>query len=112
MNLTSQQAHAVRYCVAETIRRRLLTGAPVPAWMRSLHQHLTSSADGTEHEAPQQQSDQAIDTAEAAQILGCSTRYIRKIATDLDGQQIAGRWIFHRHNVTEYAEAKRTPTDG
>lgn len=109
MNLTSQQAHAVRYCVAETIRRRLLTGAPVPAWMRSLHQHLTSSADGTDHEVSQQDSTQAIDTAEAAQILGCSTRYIRRIAADLDGERIAGRWIFHRHNVTEYAEAKGAP---
>lgn len=107
MRLNEHQLRAARYCVAETVRRRLLAGAPVPAWLRSLNQHL-SSAYGTESEERQQQSEPMIDTAEAAHILGCSTRYIRRIAADLDGEHIAGRWIFHRQNVTTYAEAKRT----
>ena len=105
MNLTEHQVRAARYCVAEVVRRRLLNGAPVPPWLRTLHQHL-SSADGTECQVVQQQSEAMIDTAEAAQILGCSTRYIRRIAADLDGQHIAGRWIFNRRNVTDYAEGR------
>ncbi|MGV0618171.1 hypothetical protein ABQE58_25085 [Mycolicibacterium elephantis] len=110
--LDPDQYRAVRYCVAEVVRRRLLGGQPVPAWLRSLHHHLTSSVGGTDTAVPQRESSEAIDTAEAARILGCSTRYIRRIAADLDGQHVAGRWIFHRHTVTEYAEAKRTRTDG
>lgn len=105
MNLTEHQARAARYCVAEVVRRRLLSGAPVPPWMRTLHQHL-STADGTEYQAVQQQSEAMIDTAEAAKILGCTARYVRRIAADLDGQNIAGRWIFNRRNVTDYAEGK------
>lgn len=112
VQLDHEQFRAVRYCVAETVRRRLLCGAPVPAWLRKLHQQLTSSVCGTDSTVPQQESIEAIDTDEAAKILGCSTRYIRRIASDLDGQRIAGRWIFNRATVTEYADAKRTRTDG
>lgn len=109
IELNGHQAQAARYCVAEVVRRRLLTGTPVPPWLRGLHQHL-SSAHGTETQVVQQESEVMIDTDEAAQILGCSTRYIRRIAADLDGQNIAGRWIFNRRNVTDYAEAKETQT--
>lgn len=111
MNL-DEQLPAIRYCVAETVRRRLLTGAPVPEWMRRLDHHLRAmSAHGPKPVAVQPQSEtEVIDTATAAQILGCSRRHVTRLAADLDGQQIAGRWIFHHHNVTEYAQAKRTDT--
>ena len=105
--LDSDQARAARYCVAETIRRRLLTGQPVPPWMRVLHTTLAVSVDGPKPEAAQEESKTAIDTAEAAAILGCTTRHIRRLAADLDGQRIAGRWIFYRHNVTDYHEGKQ-----
>jgi len=59
--------------------------------------------DATESEARQQQSD-LIGTAEAAQILGCSPQYTRRIHADLDGRQIArNAWLFDREKVTEYA---------
>jgi hypothetical protein len=112
MHLTDDHARAARYCVSETVRRRLLAGIPVPAWLRTLDHHLARSVDGPETEVVQQQSklsDQPIDTAEAAAIIGCTDRHIRRIAADLDGQRIAGRWIFHRPNVTDYAEARNTP---
>ncbi|WP_449560316.1 helix-turn-helix domain-containing protein [Mycolicibacterium mageritense] len=92
--------------MAEVIRRRLLTGAPVPGWMRNLHHQLNASVDGPKTAVAQPQSNTAIDTEEAASILGCSTRHVRRLAADLDGQRVAGRWIFHRHNVIEYAEGK------
>jgi len=37
--------------------------------------------------------------------------YGKRGAADLDGRLVAGRWIFHRRTVTEYADAKEH-TDG
>jgi hypothetical protein len=44
-----------------------------------------------------------IDSDAAAAILGCTTRWVRHIRTDLDGRKIAGRWAFRRHTVVDYA---------
>ncbi|BBZ64961.1 hypothetical protein MINS_03900 [Mycolicibacterium insubricum] len=103
--LTGEQLHGIRYCIAETIRWRVLGARPVPGWMRALDEHLKMSVGGRNTGVRQQESDQ-IDTDEAARILGCSTRHTRRIAADLDGVQISGRWIFHRRTVIEYVEAR------
>ncbi|MGB3697858.1 MAG: hypothetical protein WBA05_10545 [Gordonia sp. (in: high G+C Gram-positive bacteria)] len=107
MMLTPDQANLLRYVVAEFVRRRLITGQPVPNQVRRL---LTaaSTAHGTPDDLRPTQSDtELIDSEQAAELLNCTPRYVRKIAADLDGQQVAGRWIFHRHNVTEYARNKK-----
>lgn len=83
---------------------------PVPESLRRYVVQLWRSADGTESAVAQSKSDNDfIDSAEAAHILGCSREYIRRIHTDLDGQWIAGRWIFNRRAVTEYAAARLQP---
>ncbi|UQE75799.1 hypothetical protein MYK68_04085 [Gordonia sp. PP30] len=110
MEISTDQVALVRYVVAEFVRRRQLCGQPVPERVRRLlaevSAHGTSRRDAQPHSKPE--TDDLIDTAQAAQIIGVSTRRIRGIAADLDGQQIAGRWVFARRAVTEYAEAKGT----
>lgn len=107
MNLDEHQVRAVRYCVGEVVRRRLLTGAPVPGWLRRLDHTLRMSAHGPETAAGQPESkSEVVDSSEVAAILGCSTRHVRRLAADLDGQHVAGRWIFNRRNVIDYAEGK------
>ncbi|WP_420220534.1 helix-turn-helix domain-containing protein [Mycobacterium marinum] len=66
-------------------------------------------ADETPSRAQESQSehDVPLSADEAAEILGCSTQWVRRIAADLDGRQVAGRWIFHRSAVMDYAEARR-----
>ena len=106
MDVTAEQARLLVYVIAEFIRRRQITGQLIPERVRSLLRAV--SAHGTDDTAPAQESEPVdlIDTEQAAQILGCSSRRIRWIAADLDGEQIAGRWVFHRHNVIEYAQQK------
>lgn len=111
MQLDGQQQQAVRYCVREVMRRRLLTGVPIPNWLRRLDRDLSMSACGPKTQVPQEELETTIDTAEAAALLGYSTRHVRRIAADLDGRLVAGRWIFHRRTVAEYADAKEH-TDG
>ncbi|WP_448221954.1 hypothetical protein [Gordonia iterans] len=107
MEISTDQAALVRYVTAEFVRRRQLCGQPIPERVRRLLAEV--SAHGTSHrdtEPDSKSENDLIDTAQAAQIIGVSTRRIRGIAADLDGQQIAGRWVFARRAVTEYAEAK------
>ena len=110
MDVTAEQSRLLVYVIAEFIRRRQITGQPIPERVRGLLRAV--SAHGTDEAAPAPESEPAdlIDSEQAAQILGCSTRRIRRIAADLDGEQISGRWIFHRHNVIEYARNKKEAT--
>lgn len=106
MDVSDDQARLIVYVTAEFVRRRQLTGQPIPEQVRRLLTEV--SAHGTsQREATTESTPDLIDTAEAARILRCSTRRIRRIATDLDGEQVAGRWIFHRATVTEYAHLKQ-----
>lgn len=111
MNLTDEQVAAVRYCIADTIRRRRLGNIPIPQWLRDLS--IAVSSRGPEYQPAQPHSKgQLISSAQAAKLLGCSRRHVSRIATDLDGQLVAGRWMFHRAAVAEYADAKGHLNDG
>lgn len=113
MTLTPDDLRACRYVAAEVIRNRRHFQQPIPAWLRGLDRRLdaelrASSAHGTETEAGQQNLEM-VGTAEAARILECSTRWVRRIAADLDGQRTGRDWIFRRATVTEYATARKEP---
>lgn len=105
MTLDKDDLRAARFVLAEFTRRRRLAGQPIPTAILRLHHHLVS-VDGPEHRVARRESETAaviIDSRQAAEIIGCSERHVRRIATDLDGRQIAGRWAFDHQAVTEYA---------
>jgi hypothetical protein len=86
------------------------TAPVVPASVQHLGRALTTaimSAHGPHcHGDTPHWNTQAIDTAEAAEILGTTPRHIRRIAHNLDGQHASGRWIFNRATVTRYAQER------
>ena len=97
------------YAVRDLISRRILGNNPVPPGMRRLCLDLeAASAHGSKDEAaqPEWETEELIDTTEAAAILNCSTRWVRQIRNDLDGRNISGRWIFRRQTVIDYADMK------
>jgi hypothetical protein len=106
--LSDDQAEAARYAVADLVARRRLAGRPVPAAVVALHRTLVAaSGDGTEIGCRGEESgDDLIDAAAAAELLGCSSRWVRRIRADLGGRKVAGRWVFDRHTVVEYARAR------
>lgn len=110
MAISDDDLRLVRFCVAEMVLRRQRTGEPIPTKIHRLLATLSGAARGSESEpvAPpsNQDDDELIDTDQAAAILGCSTRWIRTIAADLDGTKVAGRWVFSRHHVTDYATGR------
>lgn len=112
MNLSDEQARLALYAVTDLLTRRQRGGQPVPAGFYRFRQQLDASVYGSETDTPTAESvdddEDLIDTTEAAQILGCSDRWVRSIRSDLDGLNIGGRWVFRRHLVVEYADMRRT----
>lgn len=112
ITLTEAETACAVYVFAEFERRRRIAGQPVPAVARTLRQRLTAvSATGRTPEpagAPSKPAEQ-IDTTEAARLLGCSTRHVRRLAADLDGRRLGQQWIFPRHTVIDYHESRTTP---
>ncbi|MBM7278282.1 hypothetical protein JTZ10_10960 [Gordonia rubripertincta] len=106
MDLTVEQARLLHYVVAEFVRRRQLCGQPIPTPVHRLLAEVSAHGTSKRQQPQQSEPDDLIDTAEAAHILRCTTRNVRRIAANLDGEQVAGRWIFHRPTVIEYATAK------
>ncbi len=110
--IDDRDLRTVCFVLAEFVRRRRLTGQPIPAAVARLHQHITS-ADGHEHVAAQPDSTpeqpELLDTQEVADTLGCSTRHVRRLAPALDAQQISGRWVYPKTAVTQHLQGKRTP---
>lgn len=105
--LTDSQVQAAVYALAEFKRRRRIVGQPIPTAVAELHTHLLMSACGPEPPPAQRQSTpEQVDTLQAADLLGITPRHVRRIAADLDGQRIAGRWIFNRNNIIDYREGR------
>jgi excisionase family DNA binding protein len=67
---------------------------PHPAFARALNaldKALASSANGTE---PPAEEDDWLTTAQVAERLGCSTRYVRRRAAELGGIKAGRDWRF------------------
>lgn len=108
MHLTQDQARLALYAVRDLIARRTLGGQAIPTQFHGFAEHLATCAYGSESDGHGEQLElpELIDTTEAAMILHCSTSWVRQIRTDLDGQNIGGRWVFARQTVLDYADAK------
>ena len=101
------------YCASEVIRERRRRGQPIPVWLRQHHARLDAevrmSRVGREStsDRPQLKEDELITAREAAEILDVSKRQAQRLAPDLDGRIVGGRWLFSKAVVVGYAEGKR-----
>lgn len=106
----------ILYGLGHFIRDRDRIGRGVPPEVRYAHQWLTTmSDDGQEPACSAEESDMddLIGAAEAAHIIGCSDRTVRRIQADLDGARPDGRHlVFRRRQVIEYADARREHRHG
>ena len=101
----------VLYALGHFVHERDRAGRGVPAEVRAAHRWLNAmSAIGPESgcDAEQSEADDLIGTAQAAVLLGCTERHVRRIQADLDGVRPAGRHlVFSRRQVIQYAEARK-----
>jgi hypothetical protein len=81
-------------------RRR--TGRPIPHSMHPLRAKLLMMLLDDVDEVPVEDA-QNITAAEAARLLGCSPRHVRRLAADLDGERVGPVWCFRLSVVEQYA---------
>ena len=113
MKLDEEQTRAAYYCVAEVIRGRALRGQPIPPWLRAIDSEMRAEvvkpSSPTRQDSGGQETesdhDVWIGSAEAATLLGWTVRQVQRLATDLDGRLVGGRYIYPKHAVIAYAEA-------
>ncbi|GJO31551.1 hypothetical protein NJB1507_40840 [Mycobacterium marinum] len=115
MTLSQQDLRAAYYCAAEVIRHRRRTGQPLPDWLRQYFAALDAAVrmSRSRHESesvPAQLGQEQITAQEVADMLGCSKRQALRLAADLDGRLVGGRWLFPRSAVEQYA-AERNQAD-
>ncbi|ULP45942.1 hypothetical protein [Mycolicibacter virginiensis] len=110
MILNATDIRAAYFCVAAVIRGRELHNHEVPPPVRALFNRLDAEVrmSRTRHESAsdgrQSKHQDLIGVAEAAAVLGWSTRKVQRLAADLDGEMITGRWIFSKSKVDQYRE--------
>lgn len=109
MTFSQRDLALLCYATRDLLTRRKLWGHPIPPGMDALERRLQAmSADGHESSsgAAELKQNTLIGAVEAATILGCSARHVRRIAADLEGQHVEGQWVFRRQDVAAYANAK------
>lgn len=110
MRLDEREVHQLLYCASAVARERRERGAPPGAWLvrmiRRLELEAAVSGSGHELELRVPHSESWITAEQAAALLGMSARQAKRIANDLDGQIIGGRWLFPRCAVIEFAAAR------
>ena len=98
------------YATRDLLTRRKLGGRPIPPGMDALERRLQAAMSVGGHEsdssAAELNQNALIGAVEAATLLGCSARHVRRIASDLEGQRVEGQWVFRRQDVAAYANAK------
>lgn len=111
MNLNDDELRHLRYCVTFVMGQR--TPYEVRPWLQRLYDRLESELrmsrlrhDFDCNETELEVKTKQISAREAAMILGVSTRQVQRIAADLDGARIDGRYVFDESVVREYANAR------
>lgn len=108
MNLTADDLEVAYYVFSRFINGRLAAGKSLPAAVRPLFKRIElMSVTGHESDTGGEGLDQKlIGTTEVAAILRCDPRHVRRLANDLDGHRINGRWIFTASVVEQYEESR------
>ncbi len=106
--LTGNALDAARYAVhiAQDHRRR--NGLPPLAALAALAAAM-SPGGHADTPAPLVGEADYMTTDEAAALLGCSERHVRRMAPALGGRLVGGRWLVDRQAVAEHIEGSTNP---
>jgi len=116
VKLTRSQAEWCAFGLRQAVELARLVGVRVrpelPALLQLFEDELAVGfASETEsHGAPEELEASLIGligVAEAAEILGVSPQYVRRIADALGGRRTSAGWVFDRAAVDEYGKERR-----
>lgn len=103
--LTGREIEVIVYAVRVAQRDRARNGLPRSRDLDQLAAAVAQAAGG-QLDSPEQVEVETdlISCREAAGILGCSERSVRRWAPGLGGQLVGGRWLVDRQAVLEHCE--------
>lgn len=101
--LTGSDVDALRYAVEVAQRARARNGLPPSKALAQLARTVTAAGQPDSTEAPEVQPE-TVTSDQAAAMLGVSERTARRLAPQLGGRLIGGRWLLDRQAVTEHKE--------
>ncbi|WP_407689367.1 helix-turn-helix domain-containing protein [Mycobacterium sp. HUMS_1102779] len=105
--MTETDLQCAYRCAAEVVRRRRLTGEPIPPWLNRYYVQLDTkirmSARGQQNSLNTDQSD-TLSSMEVAQLIGRNDRWVRRHRDELGGIQQGDRWRFPRTAVEHWKE--------
>ena len=108
MHLDSDDLEVAYYVFSRFINGRLAAGKALPAAVRPLFRRIElMSVTGPQIDRDAEQlTQELIGTEAVAAILNCDPRHVRRLANDLDGHRINGRWVFVKCVVEQYEESR------
>ena len=119
MELDADEIQAAYYGLAQFVRQRAIAGRGCPPAVTALYRRIDTvirapsvSESGHENGSGAEQYNVWITAAQAAPLLGLSKRQTQRLAADLGGQLIGGRWLFNQETVREYAGERTSSRDG
>lgn len=104
--LAGEALDAVCYAVGVAQEARVRNGLPRSRGLDQLAAIVAAPGHPDSPEADLGEADR-MTTTEAAQMLGCSARTVRRLAPGLGGRQCGGQWFVDRQAVTEHAAEGR-----
>jgi hypothetical protein len=109
VNLDRNDLEVAYYVFSRFINGRLAAGKTVPAAVRPLFRRIELvSACGHESDSGTGELDEEppIGTADAAQIMKCDPRTVRRLREDLGGWKVGRDWVFQKSVVEQYQEER------
>lgn len=101
--LTGRAVELCRYAAAAAQRYRTSNGLPPLVGLTQLAEALAAAGQADMPAEPEGQPD-TVTTHEAAALLGCSERQVRRKAALLGGRLTGGRWLLDRAAIAEHLE--------
>lgn len=113
--VSGRDLDALAYAVHTARRIRRQGGAPAHPDLERLAALLDDTATSSgDTRRPQEDTTadavgqaEHITTSEAAALLGTTRRQVTRLAPQLDGQFVGGRWLLPRDAVTEHLKGRR-----
>jgi hypothetical protein len=109
VNFDGHDLEVAYYVFSRFVNGSTATGKTLPAAVLPLFKRIELvSACGPESDSSTEEldSEPPIGTAEAAQILKCDPRTVRRLRQDLGGRKIGRDWVFTKSVVQEYEEQR------
>lgn len=108
--LTGSAIDTTLYAINAAQWYRGTQGLPPSRRLAALRRALAAPGQSDSDDEPDGQAGregEVVAVAEAAELLGCSSRTARRLAPELGGRMVAGTWILDRQAVIEHIEGRQ-----